>query len=225
LALAACTMANDHREAALLRRRLRRGQWHAFVGNDIGRGGRRVTVGFASLLSRSPRPWPTALRGSAAAPQPSWLWPARHGTALRWATEDCPVPAERRLRDCVRALPAFPPLATLTDDAVAAGVWALPLGRAAGPDGWSAEDLRLWPGELRVGLAELFRLVERCGRWPVARDSGRGRRGAPPRSWREPRRPHAAQARHPPPCSLPALGAAPAARRRGLEGLMGPCGG
>ena len=87
MALAACTMANDHREAALLHRRLRRDQWHAFVGNDIGRGGRRVTVGFASLRSRSPRPWPTALRGSAAAAQPSWLWPARHGTGFGpWKT-------------------------------------------------------------------------------------------------------------------------------------------
>ena len=167
MALAACTMANGHREAALLRRRLRRDQWHAFVGDDIGRGGRRAYRWIRQPALQEPAPLahgPEGLCGGPAA-ELALAGPAWHRL---WAMEDCPVPAERRLRDCVRALPAFPPLATLTDDAVAAGVWALPLGRAAGPDGWSAEDLRLWPSELLVGLAELFRLVERCGRWPLA---------------------------------------------------------
>ena len=76
-----------------------------------------LTVGLASLRSRSPRPlvhgseW---LCGGPAA-ELALAGPAWHRV---WAMEDCPVPAERRLRDCVRALPAFSPLATLTDDAV-----------------------------------------------------------------------------------------------------------
>ena len=51
---------------------------------------------------------------------------------------------------------------------MASAVWALPLGRAPGPDGWTAEEMRLWPGHLLRGLAACFRLVEQLGRWPAA---------------------------------------------------------
>ena len=92
----------------------------------------------------------------------SWTWPPRPGTV-------CGPPRttlSRLRRACVTACAGSPP--SPTDEAVAAAVWALPLGRAPGPDGWSAEDLRLWPPCLLSGLADLLRLVERCGLWPKA---------------------------------------------------------
>ena len=62
---------------------------------------------------------------------------------------------------CVAALPLQP----LSDPMVAA-VAALPLQEASGPDDWSGDELRLWPGVMICALASLLRQVELIGRWP-----------------------------------------------------------
>ena len=55
-----------------------------------------------------------------------------------WARGDVPAPGEQALRDLLRELPPFHGVDGLTRQAVAATVRALPMGRAPGPDGWSA---------------------------------------------------------------------------------------
>ena len=84
-----------------------------------------------------------------------------------WAQPDEPLPSEAGLREVVRQLPAFPQPPPLGAAATAAGIWALPLGRAPGPDGWTAEELRLWPPHHVATLTALFGAVERLGSWPT----------------------------------------------------------
>ena len=164
---AARRLADDYRAELLTMRAARRDRWHEFVRGDVLKGGRRTFRWVRQPALQEPAPLvqgPEGLAGGPAAElalaEPCWK--------RLWAATDVPLPAEQALRECVRALPPFPPILPLTDAAVAAGIWALPLGRAPGPDDWSAEDLRLWPEVLVRGLAALFRLVERCGRWPAA---------------------------------------------------------
>ena len=67
--------------------------------------------------------------------------PAWHATRARLGE---PQPTEARVRECVRRLLAFPALVPIDPTVLASAIWALPLGRAPGPDGWTGDDLRLW---------------------------------------------------------------------------------
>ena len=166
VAHAVATITEEYRGVQLQLRQARRDKWHAFVGEDIRKGGRRVFRWVRQPALQEPMPLITSPEGLSGGPaaELAAAGPAWHHL---WGKADLQVPAECGLRDSVRALPDFPPVAPLTDEAVAAGVWALPLGRAAGPDDWTAEDLRLWPGFLLQALAALFRGVEACG--PIRR--------------------------------------------------------
>ena len=155
----------DYAALGVARRKFRRDQWHEFVTCDVARGGRRVFRWVKQPSLQEPAPLvhtPDGLSGGPAAELamagPAWQ-------AL-WAQRDESPPAEANLRAAVRGLPAFPQPPAILPPATAAGIWALPLGTAPGPDGWTAEELRLWGPHHIAALTALFAAVERLGRWP-----------------------------------------------------------
>ena len=156
-----------HLDQAAARKAWRTDQWWRFVKGDVASGGRKVFRWVRQPALQAPPPLAataSGLQGGPAAVLRSSV-AAWHGL---WAKRDETHPAEAGIREAVRALPAFPMPCPLSDSLVAAAVAALPLHKASGPDDWTGDELRLWPGLLVPALAALLRHVELLGRWPSA---------------------------------------------------------
>ena len=160
--------------------------------------------GASSRPCKSHRPSSVLQTGCEAARQPAELATAGPAWQALWAQREEPLPSERELRESVRQLPAFPQPPPIGAAATAAGIWALPLGRAPGPGSWTAESSAPPMGSAprRRTCGPLRRGGTRRG---VANGVGRGRRRPLAQARRFPSAGSAAAACHLAPGDLSAI--------------------